>query len=205
MPKRIRLTTPAAIERLAAELPSALALLPVIGAGCGLRPGELLAVSWKAIDLARGTLSVCASVADGEVRTTLKTRRSRRTVPLRAKVAEALAAALDHRPGTGLMFCSRAGSPLDLRSVRRRAWRGALQRAGFTQRHRPYDLRHTYDTWSLRAGVGVYQLARRMGTSVEMIDATYGHLAIDADEHERYMLDAFDRGGANTPNAGSGW
>jgi hypothetical protein len=31
-----------------------------------------------------------------------------------------------------------------------------------------------------------------MGTSVEMIDKTYGHLAPDADEYELSLLDTFD-------------
>ena len=31
-----------------------------------------------------------------------------------------------------------------------------------------------------------------MGTSVEMIDRTYGHLAADAEDYERGLLDAFD-------------
>jgi hypothetical protein len=31
-----------------------------------------------------------------------------------------------------------------------------------------------------------------MGTSLEMIDKTYGHLAPDADEYEFGLLDAFD-------------
>lgn len=31
-----------------------------------------------------------------------------------------------------------------------------------------------------------------MGTSLAMIDATYGHLAPDAGEREREVLDAFD-------------
>jgi hypothetical protein len=31
-----------------------------------------------------------------------------------------------------------------------------------------------------------------MGTSVEQIDRTYGHLLPDAAEHERGLLDAFD-------------
>jgi integrase len=35
---------------------------------------------------------------------------------------------------------------------------------------RSYDLRHTYATMSLAAGVSLFTLARRMGTSVEMID-----------------------------------
>lgn len=36
--------------------------------------------------------------------------------------------------------------------------------------------------------------ARRMGTSVKMIDQTYGHLVTGADEYERELLDAFDEG-----------
>jgi hypothetical protein len=31
-----------------------------------------------------------------------------------------------------------------------------------------------------------------MGTSLQMIDQTYGHLARDADEHDRGLLDAYD-------------
>jgi len=39
---------------------------------------------------------------------------------------------------------------------------------------RIYDLRHTYATSSLAAGIDIFTLARRMGTSVAMIDRTYG-------------------------------
>ncbi len=45
---------------------------------------------------------------------------------------------------------------------------------------------------SLAAGVSLFSLARRMGTSVEMIDRTYGHLAPDAEDYERGLLDAYD-------------
>jgi hypothetical protein len=38
----------------------------------------------------------------------------------------------------------------------------------------------------------MYTLARRMGTSVEMIDKTYGHFAGDAEEYARDLLDAYD-------------
>ena len=31
-----------------------------------------------------------------------------------------------------------------------------------------------------------------MGTSVQMIDATYGHLAHDAEDQDRGLLDAYD-------------
>ena len=40
--------------------------------------------------------------------------------------------------------------------------------------------------------MSLFTLSRRMGTSVEMIDRTYGHLAPDAEEYERGLLDAWD-------------
>jgi integrase len=182
----------AQVEHVAAQLPDHLALLPILGAGCGLRPGELLGLDWSAIDLASRELHVRASVHERELRSSLKTRRSRRIVPLRERVA----AVLERSPlrrDEGLVLAARGGRPLDLRNLRNRAWRPALAAAGIEHPHRIYDLRHTYATWSLRAGVGIYQLARRMGTSVAMIDATYGHLAADAGAHERGLLDAWDQ------------
>jgi hypothetical protein len=38
----------------------------------------------------------------------------------------------------------------------------------------------------------LFSLARRMGTSVDMIDRTYGHLAPDAEDYERALLDVYD-------------
>lgn len=63
-------------------------------------------------------------------------------------------------------------------------------------------MRHTYATWSLAADVPLFTLSRRMGTSLAMIDATYGHLAPHAEEQERALLDAWDatfRDGLGTP------
>ena len=42
---------------------------------------------------------------------------------------------------------------------------------------RLHDLRHTFATNALAAGISLYELARFMGTSVRMIDQTYGHPA----------------------------
>jgi hypothetical protein len=41
-------------------------------------------------------------------------------------------------------------------------------------------------------GVDIFTLARRMGTSVKMIDQTYGHLITGAGVRKRELLDAFD-------------
>lgn len=181
----------AEIEAVAAELPANLALLPWLGAGCGLRPGELLGLTWDCVGIARKELTVRRTAWRGQLRSTLKTGRSKRIVPIRGRVLEQLVRTTPQQR-TGLVFSSIAGTPLDLHNVRSRAWRPALQRAAIDHPHRIYDLRHTYATWSLRAGVSLFQLARRMGTSIDMIDATYGHLAADAAAHERELLDQWD-------------
>jgi hypothetical protein len=53
-------------------------------------------------------------------------------------------------------------------------------------------MRHTYASFALDAGVSIFELARLMGTSVRVIDSTYGHLvrgSLDrvraASRHER--------------------
>ena len=48
------------------------------------------------------------------------------------------------------------------------------------------------DANMLAAGVSLFVLSCRMGTSLAMIDVTYGHLAPDAEEQERALLDAYD-------------
>jgi integrase len=55
----------------------------------------------------------------------------------------------------------------------------------------PYALRHTYATFGIAAGVSLFELARFMGTSVEQIDKTYGHLLPDALDRTRVALDTF--------------
>jgi integrase len=81
---------------------------------------------------------------------------------------------------------------MSLHNWRAREWKPAIRAAGIDPTRRIYDLRHTYATMSLAAGVSLFSLARRMGTSVDMIDRTYGHLAPDAEDYERALLDAYD-------------
>ena len=40
--------------------------------------------------------------------------------------------------------------------------------------------------------MNLFYLSRVMGTSLTMIDKTYGHLVPDADEYVRGLLDAYD-------------
>jgi hypothetical protein len=50
--------------------------------------------------------------------------------------------------------------------------------------------------------VSPFTLARRMGTSVEMIDKTYGHLTADAADRERGLLEAYDNAFGHLADAG---
>jgi hypothetical protein len=47
-----------------------------------------------------------------------------------------------------------------------------------------------------RGYLGEYEVAAFQRPPLAMIDATYGHLALDADERERALLDAYDLGAA---------
>jgi hypothetical protein len=59
---------------------------------------------------------------------------------------------------------------------------------------RIYDLRHTFPTFALRAGVSTFDLSRYMGASLTMIDCHYGHLARDGREHAIRLLDQLSAG-----------
>jgi hypothetical protein len=96
----------------------------------------------------------------------------------------------------GVLFPASEGEQINIDNFRSREWGPALRAAG-VQHRRIYDMRHTFATWSLAAGMSIFTLARRMGTSVPMIDATYGHLARDAEDQDRWLLDAYDATGAN--------
>jgi len=57
----------------------------------------------------------------------------------------------------------------------------------------PCALRHTFASNALAAGVGTFELARYTGTSVEMIERTYGHIVRGADDAFRSRLDAYGK------------
>jgi hypothetical protein len=56
---------------------------------------------------------------------------------------------------------------------------------------RVYDLRDTFATFALRAGISTFDLSRYMGASLTMIDRHYGDLARDGREHAIRLLDGY--------------
>ena len=160
----------------------------VFAAATGLRPSELFALERDDVDRAAGVIHVRRAYANGRVKHP-KTRLSRRAVPLQAIALEALD---ELRPSgdSALLFPNSCGGHLDFRNFNRRQWKPVQRAVGIEPPRDLYDLRHTYATFALRAGVSVFALSRFMGTSIAMIDLHYGHLAVDSYQHAVSLLDA---------------
>ena len=62
------------------------------------------------------------------------------------------------------------GGHFNLLNFRKRQWNPGQVAAGIEPLRQPYDLRHTYATFALRAGVSILDLSRFMGASLAMID-----------------------------------
>ena len=180
------------VEAMDVELPEWIRGLAVAVSGTGLMPEEWIALRARDVALRFGTLTVARAYSEGRLADYGKTEGRRRRIPLRARVVEALSPRVEGLDPDALVFPGLRGGFLPLRSFRRNFWNPAVEAAGFDARRTPYAMRHTYAAFSLAAGVNIYTLARRMGTSVAMIDRTYGHLAPDADDFERDLLDRFD-------------
>jgi integrase len=176
----------------------------IVAVGTGLRPEELFALEWRDIDKRSSVVQVRRAFTRGRLKEWGKTERSMRRVPLRDRVLDALTG-IPRRLDVPLVFPSARGGYVDLHNFRAREWNPAVKAAGFVSDKKPtkriYDCRHTYATFSLAAGVSLFSLSRRMGTSLDMIDRTYGHLAPDAEAIELGLLNAYD---AQTETFGRG-
>jgi integrase len=135
------------LELVSTELRLPYRAIPIVAAGTGLRPEEWIALERRDLDRQHRVISVQRVYANGRVSEYPKTDRSRRRVPLRKRVFEALDA-MPSRLETPLRFPGVRGGYLDLHNFRERHWKAALRAAGLEYR-RPYDLRHTFATLDL--------------------------------------------------------
>jgi integrase len=177
------------LETVGAELSPTFRPLPLFVGLTGLRPEEWLALERSDVDRSAGVVHVRRVYTDGQVKLYGKQTRSLRTVPLPLRAAQALDE-LPPRLDTRLLFPGERGGHLNLHEWRADEWTPAVRAAGLEHRS-PYALRHTYATFAIAAGVSLFELARFMGTSVEQIDKTYGHLLPDALDRTRQALDVY--------------
>lgn len=159
----------------------------------GMRPEEYFGLQWKDIDFGTGKVSLQRGLIWRTYRTgdwyfgALKTKRSRRTIPLPVSVIKMLA---EHRrrqseqrlkagpayQNHDLVFATKLGGPLQAWTITRKHFRPILKRAGLPQ-IRLYDLRHTFATLMLKAGKHPKVVSDWMGhSSVSVTLDTYSHV-----------------------------
>jgi integrase len=136
-------------------------------------------------------LNVIRTVSDGEIVELGKTSGARRQVPLSRRAMAALDS-IPPRLDTPLIFPAPHGGVLNLDNWRRRVWAPAIEASGTPTPARIYDLRSTFASDALHAGVPVFTLAKVKGTSVRMIERHYGALLDGAGIEIANQLEALD-------------
>lgn len=178
----------AEMDALAVELGPVFGSLVVFAAESGLRTNEWTALERRDLDRSGPAVVVQRRYADGVLTPYPKTEGSRRRVPLTGRALDALDR-LPPRLDTPLLFPAARGGHIGLDTWRAREWYPALEAAGIRRRG-PYQLRHTFATEALAAGISIFELSRVMGASVKTIDKHYGQLARDSEQAIRARLDA---------------
>jgi len=182
----------AELDAVAANLSSRYRPMVIFAAATGLRPAEWVALEWRDVDLEARVVYVHRSFTKGRLKCP-KTEASRRAVPLQTIALQAIEQQPSSRQSL-LVFPAERGGYLDLHNFRNREWKPAQVAAGIEPSRRIYDLRHTFATFALRAGISTFDLSRYMGASLTMIDRHYGHLARDGREHAIRLLDELSAG-----------
>ena len=187
-----------------------------VGILCGLRPGELLGLTWPDVDFKAGVIRVrhCLKVVRGEdghgvmQLEALKTDRSKRTLALPVKSADALKAlkagqAADrlrlgqHYGDMNLVFCNDAGRPLWRQEVNRQ-FKRVCEQAGIGSGWHPHEQRHTFVSVLSDAGVDIEQIADAAGHINSNVTRTvYRHQIADKVTRAAEAMDQiFGRGSA---------
>lgn len=189
--ERSSLTPDQARDVIAAAAGHRNGALIAVGLTTGLRPSELTALTWDAIDLDAGTVHVWQAwkgAGDERRLAEPKTAGSTRTLALAPVAVDAVAA---HRqvwlreriagrwPTTwdehgGLCFVTEAGTPIDPANLRR-LFRYVAKDAG-VERFTPYTMRHTATSLLADAGARNEELADMLGhRTTRMVELHYRH------------------------------
>lgn len=151
----------------------------------GMRLGELAALRWEDVDLDRDRVNVRRSYSHGE-ETLPKSGRSR-TIPVSPQLHLTLA---EHKLATGTgerVFLSDKGRLIDHNRVKRHFWFGI--RASGVKRIRFHDLRHSFASQLVIAGVSLYKVQKLLGHQDIKTTMRYAHLSPEAKADAVLLLD----------------
>jgi integrase len=209
-----RRVVPWTVERVQAVVaghPGAFRAAPVVGAGCGLRQGEIFGLAVDAVDFLRRTVHVRQQIrlVGGELVFSPPKGGREREVPLPDLVSVALAEQLRRSPAvdvtlpwvepggkpcnSSLVFVNRDGGPLTRAYFTHNAWKPALKAAG-VERNRAngmHALRHHFASVLLDGGVSIRAVAEYLGHHDPGFTLrTYAHLMPDSEDRARTAIDA---------------
>jgi integrase len=140
----------------------------------GLRTSEVFGLRWSDVDLFSKTMVISQAKVRGKLKANTKTNISR-TVHLNSRAYAALNRQREH---TQLQSGAVWADPRFTREwsdeglFRKCFWTPTLKRLGIHYR-RPYNMRHSYATAMLMAGMTPAFCARQLGHSIEMFLRTY--------------------------------
>lgn len=145
----------------------------------GMRPGEIIALTWKDIDIEAKEIHVNKSHVLGNKQTT-KTENSNRVIDILPPAYAALKkqyARTFHLCGEkGHVFTyQKSKKPfMDHRNLSRYVWIPTIKKSGIRYRNQ-YQLRHTYASQLLTEGNDPWYVAQQLGhKGIDMINRSYG-------------------------------
>ncbi len=152
--------------KLLEHLPPHMRPIAQVAVGTGLRTANIRELVWGRVDLERAHLWIPAMSAKG---------KRAIGIPLSADVVEVLRA-IPRVEGQERVFLYE-GKPL-MQSFGKRTWRKACKKAGL-EGLRFNDLRHTWASWMMQAGVPVYAIQGLGGWAGPKMVERYAHLSPD--------------------------
>lgn len=156
--------------------------MALISLHCGLRAGELYSLTWGAVDIEHGLITLL-DTKSGKTRTLSMTH-------------DVKVALVGMGPGTNgeLVFPAQHGGKIEIMS---NTFRRAVEKAEFNdgitdrrQRVTFHTLRHTFASWLVMEGISLYEVKELLGHASLAMTERYSHLAPDRNRRAADTLGA---------------
>ncbi len=149
--------------------------LIVIAVNTGMRLGELLGLDWGDISLRQRTINIRRQFTKGELKNTLKTESSHRTVPMNDAVFAQFSEMRIRADLSNWVFPGEGDLPLCGQKVLRQGFRPALAKAGLDSQIRFHDLRHTATSRMAKKGISAIAAGQVLGHNSLSMTELYSH------------------------------